>query len=285
MTTTGPNCAECSGPVRALDRFCTRCGAPVVVLEPAPRPPAGPPPARSTPPRAPAPRNPAPRSPTSRPAMTGPGSPWVSPARPIGKPPGTRTSSRRPLAVLALLLAAVTVTGLVLDDRDDEPAAARNATGPGGDLTASASAAASATAADGVDGAGNPTNYAAANVLDGDPTTAWRMDGDGTGAVLDFSFPQPVQLSAVGLVNGFAKVDPGDGTDRYPQGRRITHVTWTIGDLSVPQDLADGVRDLQTIPIERRNATEVTLRIDAVTAPGDPGYDRTVISDVRLAAG
>src|SRR3954451_2753528 len=39
------------------------------------------------------------------------------------------------------------------------------------------------TSPDGVDGAGRRTTYVAANMLDADPTTAWRMDGDGTGAV------------------------------------------------------------------------------------------------------
>ena len=43
----------------------------------------------------------------------------------------------------------------------------------------------------GQDAAGNPVNYGAANLTDGDASSAWRMRGDGTGQVITFTFNQP----------------------------------------------------------------------------------------------
>jgi hypothetical protein len=144
------------------------------------------------------------------------------------------------------------------------------------------------TSPDSADSGGRTTDYAAANVLDADPATAWRMEGNGSGSSLTFRFDAPVRITEVGLVNGFAKVDPYDGTDRYEQGRRILAVTWTFdsptGPVTVQQQLVDGDRDLQLVPVAAVETSSVTLTIDAVTSPGAGGlFDRTAISDVQFA--
>lgn len=143
------------------------------------------------------------------------------------------------------------------------------------------------TAPDSADAGGRTTSYAAANVLDGKPSTAWRTEGDATGETLVFTFDAPVRLTQVGLVNGFAKVDPYDGTDRYEQGRRITAVTWTFrtanGPVTVQQSLRDGDRRVQTTTVAPVEVTEVDLTIDRTTRPGAGGrFDRTAISDVQF---
>ncbi|GAA0305004.1 hypothetical protein GCM10009528_22780 [Kineococcus aurantiacus] len=144
------------------------------------------------------------------------------------------------------------------------------------------------TSPDSADAGGRTTSYAAANVLDGRPSTAWRTEGDATGSTLTFTFARTVRLTEVGLVNGFAKVDPYDGTDRYQQGRRITAVTWTFltptGPVRVPQRLTDGDRRLQRLNVAPVEVTSVELTIDAVTSPGAGGrFDRTAVSDVAFA--
>jgi hypothetical protein len=148
-----------------------------------------------------------------------------------------------------------------------------------------AAAQAPLTAPDGVDGAGNPTTYTAANMLDGDPATAWRAGGDETGIVLTFTLDQPRPITALALVNGYAKVDSGTGADRYTQERRILGVSWAVGGQVYQEQLADGDRGLQGIRIPATQATTVRLRIDAVTEPGDPNFDYTAISDVLIAGG
>jgi len=147
------------------------------------------------------------------------------------------------------------------------------------------SAVAPATSPNGVDAAGNPTDYAAANMLDLNPGTTWRMDGDGRGAVLEFSLGSQAEVTTLGLVNGYDKRDPATGEDRYAQARRITQVTWEVGDASYVQVLDDGVRSMQAISFPPVEVSTVRLRIDVVTGPGDAAFDRTAISDVLIAGG
>lgn len=158
-----------------------------------------------------------------------------------------------------------------------------SAPGPSSTWTSQASAFAPVTSPDSVDGAGNPTSYTAANMLDGDPTTAWRMDGDGSGQTLQFDLGAAVPISRLGLVNGYAKVDPTSGVDRYTQGRRITTVTWSVGGQTFTMNLADGNRRMQAITFPPVTASRVYLTIDAVTAPGEPAFNYTAISDIRIA--
>lgn len=149
-------------------------------------------------------------------------------------------------------------------------------------LTGTARAVAPSTSAPAVDASGAPTSYEAANLLDGDPTTCWRMDGDGSGAVLDLVLGRPRTVSRVGLVNGYAKVDPVSGADRYAEERRITRVTWTVGDQVVVQDLTDGTRSAQTVAVRPTSTDHVSVRIESTTPPGDPAFDKTAISDITL---
>lgn len=129
---------------------------------------------------------------------------------------------------------------------------------------------------------GEAVSYDGGLMLDGDPSTAWRMSGDGTGAVLTFTLAEATRLSSVGLVNGYAKVD-GD-VDWYPRNRRISAVTWGFDDGStLQQDLIDNPA-LQTIGLEGGVVTStVTLTLTTVSAPGaEGGRDFTPVSDVRL---
>jgi hypothetical protein len=163
--------------------------------------------------------------------------------------------------------------------------AAPSATDFHGPLAARATATAPSTSPDGVDAAGDRTTYVAAQMLDGDPATCWRMDGDGTGIVLTFRLDGDYAVSTVGLVNGYAKTDPASGADRYAQGRRITRVTWIVRDQQIRQNLVDGTRSVQTTTFTPVTTDVVQLRIDGVTVPGDVALDRTAISDVTLLAG
>lgn len=140
-----------------------------------------------------------------------------------------------------------------------------------------------ATSRDAVDAGSRPVTYAAANLFDGRTSTAWRADGDLEGQVLTFTFDRPRQLSKVGLVNGYAKVDPVSRADRYAQTRRITRVTWTVDGQEVVQDLRPDDRDEQVVRFPPVVVRSVSLRLDAVTAPGDPRFDETAISEVVLA--
>lgn len=132
------------------------------------------------------------------------------------------------------------------------------------------------------DAAGLPVTYVAAHLVDGDPSTAWRMRGNARGRSVTVTFMRPVTLARVGLVNGYAKVDRASGIDRYRQQRRVTRVLWRAGAAAeVTQDLADGVRTPQLVPLAASQVRELTLTILA-TVPGNPRFDFTSLGEIEL---
>jgi hypothetical protein len=113
--------------------------------------------------------------------------------------------------------------------------------------------------------------------------TAWRCNGDGIGQVVTFEFPAGATIVEVGLVNGYAKVDPASGAKRYGEYRRITKVTWTFADgTNFQQSLNAGVTTMQKLRIPSQQGDYVTLTIEASTGPGSTarGRDAVVISEV-----
>ncbi len=235
-------------------------------------------------------------------------------------PPATVPSRRGPVLLAAALLVATAAVGtyLVLRSTDapqgtpgavvvpsasgsttpgssapstpsPEPAPTPSAPSgsPGGlprNVAASALISVPGTAPNGVDAAGHVTSYAAENLVDDDPTTAWRVRGDATGGEIVFDLGFPARILAVGLVNGYAKVDPASGADRYTQERRVTRVSWLFPDGTVvPQSLADDTRILQAVRVPSDPTVDrVVLRIDGTTEPGVRAYDYTALSSVDI---
>jgi hypothetical protein len=137
------------------------------------------------------------------------------------------------------------------------------------------------------DGAGQPVDYAPEQMSDGRMDTAWRCNGNGVGQVVTFSFPAGTTLAEVGLVNGYAKVDPASSVKRYGEYRRITKVTWTFADgTSLQQSLNDGVETVQKLSVPRVSGDHVTLTIESSTEPGSMarGRDAVLISEVGFGS-
>jgi hypothetical protein len=133
------------------------------------------------------------------------------------------------------------------------------------------------------DGAGAPVVYVPEQMSDEKMNTAWRCNGNGVGQVVTFGFPAETVIAQVGLVNGYAKVDPASGTQRYGEYRRITKVTWTFANgTSFQQSLHDGVETVQKLSIPPQSGDHVTLTIEASTEPGltGRGRDAVLISEV-----
>lgn len=309
-------CAGC-GHRLGIGRFCTNCGRPIAA--PAPdgdmvqRPvSASPPPASTSPP--------APRYPlfsdevhTARPTAPPPSS-----APPAHPPVAPRPRPRRagpsflPIALIVGFLVLVAVIGgqLLFADGDDSqaedpsPAASsaqresappsprppRSTKGPTRappaeavqDVARYATASAPSTAEPNLDTSGNMVRYEATNMVDGVPATCWRTPGDGTGLELTFTFPEPVELSEVGLINGYAK--SSGALDWYAGNRKVLAATWIFDDGSeVPQSFTH-TRQLQSIPVGPVTTSTVVLRLDAVSAvgTGPSARNNTAISDVSL---
>lgn len=152
----------------------------------------------------------------------------------------------------------------------------------GTDLARGASVKAPAPIRQGTDLAGHLVPYPASNMLDGKRDSAYRLAGDATGTVIRFDLGGERTVTAVGLVNGYAKTD--GGVDWYPLNRRIEEVEWRFADgTTIQQDLVD-TDDLQAMQIHPEKTDWVELTLVRVSSPGDGrrGKDTTAISDVLL---
>ncbi len=220
---------------------------------------------------------------------------------------------RRPwplLALGALVLVALLSAGIWLLGPDDssstaDPGPSTGATGAsagdGGsktpavapqdpvELAGSSRAKAPVTAPPNLDVRGARVRYDAANMLDGTPSTAWRMPGDGTGRTLRFTLPGDVVLTRVGLINGYAKLDRTRGgrvVDWYARNRRVLAVRWRFDDGTRVDQRLDRTRRMQTMKIRPVRTGSVRLTLVEVSAPAARnGRDYTPISEVTLVGG
>lgn len=134
------------------------------------------------------------------------------------------------------------------------------------------------SAPSGIDACNRTQFYDPQNVLDGDSSSAWRVVGSGVGSALSFRLAGPAHITQLGLIPGFTKIDPCDGVNRFPQNRRVTSVTWSLGGQTYTQSLMDSPT-MQTIPVDAV-ASEVTLRITGDT--GEAMRDFTAITEVAI---
>jgi hypothetical protein len=154
------------------------------------------------------------------------------------------------------------------------------------DIAATAHITAPASTTGHVDASGRAATYPPEAMTDSAPSTAWRMDGDGTGQKITLSFPRAVTVTGLALDPGFDKV--GKHEDRWPENRRISSATFTADDGSAftigfvtDRHLPAGQR-LQTFMLPTPVTTRmISVQIDA-TVPAARGiFDTTAIS--RLA--
>ncbi len=160
-------------------------------------------------------------------------------------------------------------------------------TGDPVDVANQATATAPRTAPPNEDAFGNRTTYVAANMLDGSPTTCWRMAGDGTGTDLTFTLAGPTTLTRVGLINGYAKnaLVGGRNLNWYIGNRRVLSAQWVFDDGTTVDQPLGSTKQMQTIDLGTPVATStVTLRLVSVSAPGTGRSARnyTAVSEVSF---
>lgn len=136
-------------------------------------------------------------------------------------------------------------------------------------------------------GTGERVTYDAAHMLDRDPTTVYRLAGDASGTTLVFDLGRDRTITAVGLVNGYAKTsrDGSRDVDHYLANRRVLLVEWTFDDGTVlEQELAE-TREPQSLQVPDEVVSRtVTLRLVEVSAPGTGRYAKnsTALGSVLL---
>lgn len=303
-------CAQCGHRTTPGARWCNQCGTPVPDVSLGARSPAAydPPalidvPASSsdlefTP--APAPRpdelstsTPSGSAPTALALGPPPPPPPVRHTRPIPRLPerSRGTGRRRRLApgiliagVSALVVVVALIVTVLVTGGDDDPAGDSGDDGAtSGEAAADADVEVPSTAPDGKDANGKDVSYGAANLHDGDATTTWRMKGDAAGEDLAVSWPEPVTITDVGLVNGYAKEDESSGAERYGENRRVLAVTWIFDDGTEVTKSLEETTDMQTFRLDAPVETSgVTVRIDETSDPG--GRDFTAISELSFLA-
>jgi serine/threonine-protein kinase len=211
------------------------------------------------------------------PPLPAPGWDYAQPAAP--------RRSRAPilLAVVAALALLAGGAYFFFADETDGPRDNRNReepTGPAQLLTIGADdVTATSTAEPGVDAAGETVEYGASNVVDGDATTTWRTPGDGIGEALVLDLGQSVHVTRIGLIPGYAKVDPADQTDRFFENRRVVEVEYSFTDGSTATQEFEESPELQSVDVDETTET-VTVTIVATTSHG--GRDYTPISEVEV---
>lgn len=141
------------------------------------------------------------------------------------------------------------------------------------------------------DGAGNYYYFYAANMLDGDLTTAWTPGkgvatwGDGSGEYADFFFRSPVRLTGIQLLNGYQR-----SKEAFYQNNRADEITVSFqragqAGFSAPvtfrlYDHQVGWQHLVFDPVD--NVTAFRITVDSVL-PGSK-YDYDVgITEVRAS--
>ena len=139
-----------------------------------------------------------------------------------------------------------------------------------------------ATAAPNQDVSGNLVRYEATNMIDGVPTTCWRMPGSGAGEEVVLRLAEPTRVAQVGMINGYAKTS-GD-LDWYTGNRRVLAVEWVFDDGTTVAQSLDQTRALQTKAIKPVKTSTIRLRLVEVSAPGRGRSARnyTAISDVSV---
>lgn len=200
-----------------------------------------------------------------------------------------RPTARRSAAVLAgaaalVLVAVAAVAGLRNGGGSDAArSAASSAAGSGSGVTPvdPGTVHVRASTTQRPDGG---VSYAAANTLDGDRATAWNSDGQGVGATLTYTFPEPVDLRSISLLNGYQKVltrSNGSPVDLYLLNERVKtlrivtdagDLTWTLRDE----------RALQTLDHAFGRTTSVRLRV--VSVYPSQKYKDLAVSDVSFGA-
>ncbi len=144
---------------------------------------------------------------------------------------------------------------------------------------------ATCTSGPGVDSAGNPFTYDASNAVDSRVDTAWRCDGVGTGVRLLVTFSQAAEISWIGVVPGFAKTDPYDGTDRYAQGRKISAARFVFDDGTYVDhtfDTESTSRAMQSVRFAPTTTAHVEMIVLA-SAPGAPTNGFTATDKIAVS--
>ena len=153
------------------------------------------------------------------------------------------------------------------------------------------------TATSGQDACGDTFNYPPANVVDADPETAWQVGGTGVDQWLELTYGEPVKVSRVGIIPGYAKEDRCDGTDRFYQYYVVRGAVIRFSDGSEVKAEFEKKPQMQFVDTNGHETKSLRITIVEVYPPGDkPGgssfdyedtgtWGKAAISEVKVERG
>jgi hypothetical protein len=110
--------------------------------------------------------------------------------------------------------------------------------------------------------------------------------GDGVEQWLQLDFDSQVGITSIGLIPGYDKIDPGDGTDRFAQNRVVKVVRFEFSDGSSVRASFEQSREMQFVAFEQPIRTRSIRIVVEQTYPPPPvdqgGRDFTPISEVHV---
>jgi hypothetical protein len=133
------------------------------------------------------------------------------------------------------------------------------------------------------DSRGNPVCYPAGNVIDGRMDTAWRESLPAS-PWIEVELAEPVLVTQIAVVAGYAKIDPYDGRDRWLQNHRPRHVRVYLDEVDQGLHELVDTREWQVINVQLQPARRVRLVIVDSYPPleGDRSY--VAVSEIRVIA-
>lgn len=193
---------------------------------------------------------------------------------PVAAPPTLRTSpGARALGVLAAVILLVALAALVFNVfKSETTALPTSTTAP----TTTIPAATKELFASSVDASSYLVGWDPENLIDGDPSTYWNDESlHGIGAVLTFTFSDPVSITEIELQN---LIDD----ERFKRNYKIQGYLITTDDLTVEfSGRLDNVNDPQRIPIASLGTRELVIEVMS-TYPAESAGDKPPFDELAL---
>ena len=116
-----------------------------------------------------------------------------------------------------------------------------------------------------------------------DVDTSVRIDGNGGRIGTQLDFESDVSVSSIGLIPGYDKIDPTDGTDRFAQNRVVKVARFEFSDGSSVRAGFEQLRDMQFVAFEQPIRTNwIRIVVEQTYPLPEGGRDFTPISEVQV---
>jgi hypothetical protein len=104
-------------------------------------------------------------------------------------------------------------------------------------------------------------SYDPQNVVDGQNSTAWNVNKNGAGQSITLYYDKPVVVNRIGIIPGYDKVDPTDGTHRFYQLYviKMARIEFSNGRSVVASFSRDPSMQYTNVPTTTTNWVKITI--------------------------